>query len=200
MVNGRGERWRCRPSCAGVVVLLAALSGCAAGVAPPHLPAGAFPGSDGISHRLEEEARRARFTVIVFFGAGCPVQRAHDPRLLEIAARYRPLGVGMLAVDSEASADVASDRREARSRGYPFPILSDPEGTVADALGATYATYTVVVDADGRVRYRGGLDSDRGHLTSGAFLWLRDALDRLLAGREPDPAATHSLGCVLRRR
>ena len=60
-------------------------------------------------------------------------------------------------------------------------------GAAADALGATFATYTVVVDSAGRVRYRGGIDSDKQWLSDGATLWLRDALDRLLAGGDPDP-------------
>ncbi len=182
------------------MVLAAALAGCARPPGPPHLPDAALPGTDGASHRLADLARGAPFTVIVFFAAGCPVQRAHDARLREIFAAYRPRGVAMVAVDAEAGATAAGDGEEARARGYPFPILTDPEGAAADALGATYATYTVVVDAAGRVRYRGGIDSDRSHLTPGASPWLRDALDRLLAGREPDPVETTSLGCALRRK
>jgi hypothetical protein len=144
--------------------------------------------------------RGAPFTVVVFFSADCPCQRAHDGRLRDLFARYRPRGVGMVAVDAEATATPAGDREEARARGYPFPILTDPEGATADALGAAFATYAVVIDAGGRVRYRGGLDSDRNHITPGASAWLSDALDRLLAGREPEPAETTSMGCSLRRR
>jgi hypothetical protein len=79
-------------------------------------------------------------------------------------------------------------------------MLSDPEGATADALGAESATHTVVLDGRGRVHYRGGLDSDRNTLTETASPWLKDALDHLLAGREPEPAETTSLGCVLRRK
>ena len=34
---------------------------------------------------------------------------------------------------------------EARRRGYPFPILVDRGALLADAVGADYATYSVVV-------------------------------------------------------
>ena len=180
---------------------LLALAGCAPrGHLPVRVPDLTLPGSDGAAHRLEAIVRRAPFTVIVFFSADCPCQRAHDPRLRELFAQYRPRGVEVVAVDAEATATPASDRDEALARGYPFPLLTDPDGAVADALGAVWATYAVVVDASGRVRYRGGLDSDRTHLTEGAALWLRDALDRVLAGGEPEPAETSSLGCALRRR
>lgn len=180
--------------------IVLALAGCARTSVPLALPGAAFPATDGRTYRLGEIAAGAPFTVIVFFGAGCPVQRAHDARLRELHAAYHARGVAMVAVDSEASSDAALDREEARARGYPFPILSDPEGAAADALGATYATYAVVVDARGRIRYRGGIDSDRSHPTPGASPWLKSALDRLLEGREPDPAETTTLGCALRRR
>jgi hypothetical protein len=107
--------------------------------------------------------------------------------------------VDVLAVDSEAGASRERSAKEAKARAYPFPILADPRGALADALGAEFATYTVVVDATGRVRYRGGLDSDRAYLTKDASLWVRNAVDRLLAGGSPDPAQAEALGCALRR-
>jgi peroxiredoxin len=184
-----------------VLAFASALAGCGApGRTAARVPDVTLAGSDGAAHQLAEIVRRAPFTVVVFFSADCPCQRAHDARLRELFAQYRPRGVEVVAVDAEATSTLASDREEAQARGYPFPILSDPEGAVADALGAVWATYAVVIDGSGRVRYRGGLDSDRTHLTDGAALWLRDALDRVLAGREPEPAETSSLGCALRRR
>lgn len=183
------------------LLLLLALSGCASPARPPPgMPSAALPGSDGAPHRLDELARGAPFTVITFFSAACPCQRAHDARLMALYARYAPRGVAFVSVDAEATASLAVDREEARARGYPFPILTDPEGATADALDATFATYTVVVDPGGHVRYRGGIDSDKRWLSDGATPWLRDALDRLLAGGAPDPAETEPLGCALRRR
>jgi|HubBroStandDraft_6_1064221.scaffolds.fasta_scaffold768636_2 hypothetical protein len=186
---------------APVLCVLLALPGCApAPRPPPGLPTLALPGSDGAPHRLDLIARGAPFTVVTFFSASCPCQRAHDARLLDLSARYGPRGVAFVSVDAEATASLALDRDEARARRYPFPLLTDAGGAAADALGATWATYTVVVDSAGRVRYRGGIDSDKQWLSDGATLWLRDALDRLLAGGDPDPAETEPLGCALRRR
>jgi peroxiredoxin len=184
-----------------LLLVTAALTGCSTRLqGPPRLPDLTLAGTDGASHRLTEMVTRAPFTVIVFFSALCPCQRAHDARLRELFAQYHPRGVEVVAVDAEATSTLASDREEARARSYPFPILSDPDGAVADALGAEYATYAVVVDGSGRVRYRGGLDSNRKYLTDDAKLWLRDALDDLLAGVEPAHAETTTLGCALRRR
>jgi peroxiredoxin len=153
----------------------------------------------GEIYSLRKKATESRALVITFFSADCPTQRAHDARLRELYHRYRPRGVDFVAIDSEAAASPASAAREARERGYPFPILIDAEGRVADALGAEYATYTVVVDSKGSIRYLGGIDSDMHHLRPNASMWLRDALERLLAGESPSPPRTKTLGCPLQR-
>jgi hypothetical protein len=60
--------------------------------------------------------------------------------------------------------------------------------------------YSVVLDADGRVRYQGGLDSDKNRLTDDAEHYLRNALDDILAGREPRRHQSRTLGRSLQTR
>ncbi len=143
-------------------------------------------------------ADRAKLTVLVFFSAGCDCQTAHDVRLRELHRRYRPLGVEFFAVDSEIEAELSRDAAEVARRAYPYPLLLDRGGRLARQLGADYATYTVVLDAGGSVRYCGALDSDQVELHADATFYLRDALDALLAGRTPNVVRDQGLGCALR--
>ena len=175
------------------ISVVSVVGGCSTALDPPPLHA-----------RAPDDVVRltggAPLTAITFFSAHCKCQRAHDDRLKKIFADFAPRGVRFVMIDSEADASPDLDGAESRARGYPFSILSDPDGRFADLLGAEYATYTVVVDARGTVRYHGGLDSDRDHLSSDARPWLRDALDALLRGDEPADADPKTLGCSLRRR
>jgi hypothetical protein len=141
-----------------------------------------------------------KYTVVVFFSADCHVLRAHDERLRGIAADYAGRGIRFVALDSEAGATAARDDDEASSRKYPFPIRIDEGARIARAVGADYAGHTIVVDRTGAVVYRGGIDSDRVHLTRDATPYLRNALDDLVAGRSPRVAETKVLGCALRTR
>lgn len=159
-----------------------------------------LPMDVGEPYSLRAKAAESRALVITFFSADCPTQRAHDARLRELYAHYRPRGVEFVSIDAEAGSSRAIVARERRERGYPFPILVDAEGRVAGALGAEYATYTVIVDPEGIIRYRGGIDSDMLHLRPNASMWVRDALDRLLRGESPSPSNTKALGCPLQRR
>ncbi len=141
----------------------------------------------------------APFTVLVFYAKECNCLVAHDARLVELYGRFHDRGVAFLFVDSEVGADQARDDAELRRRGYPFPVVIDRGAKLANALGAEYATYSVVVDDAGRVRYHGGIDSDKSHLHEDATPYLGDALDDLVAGRPVRAAANEGLGCALRK-
>lgn len=141
----------------------------------------------------------ARLTVLVFFSAHCHCLDAHDARLRALEAAFRPRGVQLFMIDSEVGATRARDDREAERRGYAFPILLDPGARLADRLGAEYATYSVVLDPEGRARYAGGIDSDKTHLRDDAERYLEAAIGDLLAGREPRVAAGKTLGCALEK-
>jgi hypothetical protein len=104
-----------------------------------------------------------------------------------------------LLVDSEVSTSPEGAARAAAERGLPA-IARDPGARLADALDADYATYTAVFDAAGVLRYRGGIDSDRTVLHADASMFLRAALDDLLAGRAPRVAEGKVLGCALQKR
>jgi len=146
-----------------------------------------------------DDLARARLTVVVFYADHCPCFRVHEERIRALVRVYGPQGVRVLVVDSEVSATAAGDARAASERGLPA-IALDPGARLADALDAEYATYTVVFDEHGKVRYRGGIDNDKNVLHDDASPYLTNALDDLLAGREPRVAEGKALGCALQKR
>lgn len=175
-----------------------ALAACAPSV-PPRLPSSRLLAVEG-ERDVRAIVATSKLTVVTFFSATCPVQAAHDARLVALHARYAPRGVAFVAVASERDATPERVADEARRRAFPFPIMVDPGASLANALGVDTATWTVVVDADGFVRYAGGIDSDRTHLAVDATPYVADALDDLLDGRAPRLARGKSLGCTLQTR
>ncbi|HEY6463420.1 MAG TPA: hypothetical protein VIY73_24805 [Polyangiaceae bacterium] len=139
-----------------------------------------------------------RLTALVFYSPDCHCLSAHDARLVALAERYGPRGVRFLLVDSEVDANEARDADEARRRGYPFPIVVDPGARLAGQVHATYATFSVLLDASGRVLYRGGVDSDKQHMHDDATPYLADAIDDALGGRPVRRPEAKTLGCALR--
>jgi hypothetical protein len=164
---------------------------------PPALPPAPLLAGGAAPVDVRALASAAPFTVIVFFSRDCHCLSQHDERLRELFDAYHPRGVQFVLVDPEVTSSPAIDAAEAARRGYPFPLYFDPGARLARALDATYATYTVIVDAQGRPRYRGGIDSDETHLRPDATPYVRNALDDLLAGRAPRTPEAKVLGCSL---
>jgi hypothetical protein len=168
--------------------------------AVPHVPSVALESTGGGREVFPAGLTRAPWTVLVFFSADCPCFSVHEPRLRSLIRAYEPRGVRFLLVDSEIEASLARDAAIAREHDLLVPFVIDSGAVLADALVAEYATYSVVLDRDGAVRYRGGIDSDKSHLRADATPYLRRALDDLLTGNEPRQLESKALGCPLRTR
>lgn len=184
---------------AGLVLVVGPSVFACRGARPSTVPATPLTGLDGAPVDARRLVAAAPLTVLVFFSAGCHCLTLHDARLRALYEAYHPRGVQVVMVDSEARATPEADAAESTARGYPFPVVIDRGGRLADAVGAQYATYSVVVDSEGRIRYRGGIDSDKMRLSDDATPYVRDALDDLLAGHAPRRSETKSLGCSLQK-
>ncbi len=181
------------------VFALSTIVACASN-APLHVATPApLPGTDGASHSILPTAPDA-YTVVIFFSSGCHVLAAHDERVRNVAKSFAHRGVRFLGVDSEVDATLDRDRADIERRHYPFPVVLDRGGELARTLGGEFAGYTVILDREGNVRYRGGIDSDRVRLRDDATPYLSQALDDLLAGKTPRVPESKALGCALKLR
>jgi hypothetical protein len=124
----------------------------------------------------------------------------HDAVMKQLERELGPQGARFFFVDPESGATMEKDRQEAAERGYRWPILLDPGGQLSRAMEARFATATVVLDAEGKVHYRGGIDSSKRHPTPETKPYLREALQALLSGNRPTEAEPKSLGCYLRQK
>ena len=164
-------------------------------------PAFELPDTEGNSQALDGNGAPA--TVVVFTCNHCPYALAWHDRIASVARDYADRGVRVLAICSNDDERYPADSLEAMQQrvaddgGWPMPYLHDATQDVARAYGAKTTPDLFVVDADGRVRYRGAPDRDYGDPELNAE-WLRGALDAVLAGSDPDPAETKPVGCSIK--
>jgi peroxiredoxin len=156
-----------------------------------------LPDTEGREHGLEGT------TVVVFTCNHCPYALAWHDRILDVARDYADRRVRVLQVnpnDAErypADSYEAMKERVAADGGWPAPYLRDEDQSVARAYGARTTPDVFVVDPDGRIRYRGAPDADHRDPSQNAT-WLRDALDAVLSGAQPEPAETEPVGCSVK--
>jgi hypothetical protein len=139
---------------------------------------------------------------VVFTCNHCPYALAWHDRLISVALDYcdRAGVVFVNPNDAETHPRDSFDAMRARvdaDGGWPAPYLRDESQEVARAYGARTTPDVFLLDADGVLRYRGAPDAD--HRDEGLNAgWLRDAIDAVLEGREPDPAETEPVGCSVK--
>jgi peroxiredoxin len=159
-----------------------------------------LPDPTGARVRLSTHAPN-RPVVLVFFGTECPLANLYAPRLAELARSLEPSGVRFLAVNPVPQDGLPALARFARDHRLPFPVVKDPDGTVAARCGATRTPEVLVLDAARRVRYRGRIDDqyepggkNRGRPTRHD---LAEAIRELLAGQSVSVPETQAFGCLI---
>ncbi|MFN7923814.1 MAG: redoxin domain-containing protein [Bryobacteraceae bacterium] len=132
-------------------------------------------------------------TVLAFVSTVCPVAADYADRLRalrdELAAKHVPV----LMVYSNKTEPLADIRKHVRAVEWSFPVFRDDGNPVADAVGASYTPEVFVLDRTGKVRYSGAID-DAVNPARVKRRWAHDAVEAVLAGRDPEPARAKGFG------
>jgi peroxiredoxin len=160
-------------------------------------------GTDGLTHGLRELAG-ARGTVIAFICNHCPYVKAILPRLVRDARDLAPLGVTVIAInsnDSETYPEDSFDRMVELAPALAFPYLHDKSQTIARSYGAVCTPDFFGFDAALRLRYRGRLDaSNKTTAPEGTPRDLYEAM-RLIAATGRGPLQQSAgIGCSIKWR
>ncbi len=163
----------------------------------------ALSGVDGRTHSLADYAD-AEALVLVQSCNHCPYVLAWEDRLNAIQREYEDRGVAIVAVCSNDATTHPGDSFEnmvehAREKDYAIDYLHDEDQALARALGSERTPEVFVFDGERRLRYHGAIDDDRDEQAVAAH-FLRDALDAVLAGGEPEVADTPAVGCTVKWR
>lgn len=163
--------------------------------APPF----SLPATDGSRHGVSGGP-----VVVVFTCNHCPYALAWHERIQAVVRDYadRLPVLQVCANDAERyprDSFAAMRERVESEGGWPGPYLHDADQSVARAYGAETTPDVFVVDATGRLAYRGAPDADYDDPDQGAA-FLRGALDAVLEGRAPDPPETPPVGCSIKWR
>ncbi len=126
---------------------------------------------------------------------------AWEDRLNDVAREYEGRA-GLVAVNSNAGYlgdSVADMQARSQEKSFAFPFLYDETQEVAEAYGAARTPEVFLFDAEHRLVYHGTPDSDHKD-PRGAEPYLRDALEAVLAGEEPQVREIPPVGCTIKWR
>jgi peroxiredoxin len=104
----------------------------------------------------------------------------------------------MLSIASNVNESVELLRRVAQERKLPL-LLHDKHQLVADLYGAQTTPHLFVIDRQGILRYQGSYNDLTFRKRLPSRQYLNEAIEALLAGRQPELEQTTPYGCSIVR-
>lgn len=170
-----------------------------------------LPAVDGRHYSLKDFAS-ARLLAFVFTANHCPTAQAYEERLQKLHDEYAGKGVAVVAVSpndpqavrldelgySDLGDSLADIKIRAQERKFTFSYLYDGETqAMSRAYGPVATPHVFVFDRERKLRFAGRLDDSENPVKVTKHD-TRDALDALLAGKEPPVATTKVFGCSVK--
>lgn len=143
----------------------------------------------------------AKVIVLTMHTKGCPIGQQLMPDFNQLHAKYEPLGVKFLMMNSNTYDTPAMIAEEATDFGVKIPILKDPDQSIGEPLGVERSTETLIIEpGTWKILYQGPIN-DRvtyGRARAKADVHFASAvLDAMLAGQAVEPSYVAPEGCIL---
>ena len=151
------------------------------------------------------EKMRGKNGLLVMFSCNtCPYVIKSQPRTREMMAYAAERGIGMVIINSNEGYRNDEDSPEAMAayaekQEYKVPYVIDEKSKLADAFGATRTPEVYLFDATGKLLYKGAMEDNPANPSESKQLFLKNAIDNMLAGASIDPNSTKSIGCSIKR-
>ncbi len=171
-------------------------------------PAINFTARDMNGDAVELSKYKGRLIVLEWNNPGCPfVKKHYQGNMQKTQAAAAAQGVVWLTINSGAPGQqghmTGPEARQfvAGAGAKPTAYLLDPGGQVGKAYGAKTTPHLYVIDAQGRLVYRGAIDdkptADAGDIAT-ARNHVIEAIREVKAGKPVSVAETRPYGCSVK--
>ncbi|MEM9964894.1 MAG: redoxin domain-containing protein [Asticcacaulis sp.] len=194
---------------AGLMAAAVGFGGHVAHAARPGTTAPAFSLKDVDGKTVSLASLKGKVVVIDWANYQCPFDKMHyeSGNLPALQKKYTGKGVVWLTIHSSAPgkqgyhAPADMKKENVRVKNAATYVLTDYDGKVARAYDAKTTPQIYVIDKAGVLQYNGAIDSipsAKADTLAKAVPHGANAIDAVLAGKKPSPAATQPYGCNIK--
>ncbi len=170
-----------------------------------------LPGIDGKDWSLDDFSD-SELLLVVFTCNHCPTAQYYEERIKALVTDYKDKGVALVAINPNDPESVRLDelgwavrgdsfeemKAQAEERGFNFPYLYDGETeSVSRQYGPLVTPHAFLFDSERKLRYVGAID-DSERVEHVSTHYVRDTLDALLEGKQPEVTKTKVVGCSVK--
>jgi len=158
---------------------------------------------EGKFHELDYYLKIPGVKGLVVFvqGNGCPLVRKRIPELNRMREEFEKKGILFCMLNANRQDEPSGILEEAQNFKIKMPILIDDAQIVAQSLGVERTAEAFLIAAKGKkIVYHGAIDdrlSYQAEKPAAENHYLKDAINKLIAGREIEPANTEAPGCKI---
>ncbi|MCW5907510.1 MAG: thioredoxin family protein [Chitinophagales bacterium] len=148
----------------------------------------------------------AKGFIVVFTCNHCPYSKKYESRLVALDKKCKKKGYPVIAINPNDEVSHPEDsfekmKERAKEKGFTFPYLRDETQTVAAAYGAAKTPHVYILQKSGTdyiVKYIGAIDDNSDNEKQVKEKYVENAVDNLLAGKDPEPSTTKAIGCSIK--
>src|SRR5437870_9337390 len=163
--------------------------------------------ASGKTHSLSQY--KGKTVVLEWFNPECPFVKKHygSGNMQKLQEEYTGKGIVWLTIDSNAPGTEGNLSPEdaqkitASWKTHQTALLLDPEGNAGRAYGAKNTPNMVIINPEGKIIYRGGIDSKATPHPSdipSSTNYVKAALDQSLSGKSVSTPETKPYGCSVK--
>lgn len=133
----------------------------------------------------------------------CPYVQAHY-RLGSMTTLVEEFGDDIVWIGINSSNFSTPDHNKehmGEMDGVTWDVLSDASGDVGRQYGATHTPHIMVINAEGKLIFRGAIDADRNirrENNEGVRSFAREAITAAIAGETPEVQENQAYGCTVK--
>lgn len=158
---------------------------------------------------------RNKVVLLHFWSVQCPFEKVADPKMVALEQRWASnkdvvviavnanateIGAELQRSDDPAKPAYANIREHLKAKKMDFRVFVDHGNKLADLFGGKSTPHCFVIDQKGVLRYAGALDDDpQGDKGAATKEYARDAVEAVVAGKDPAVTETKPYGCTIKR-
>lgn len=148
----------------------------------------------------------AKGFLVIFTCNTCPYSVAYEDRINALDAKYKPLGVPVIAInpnnpERKPGDSFAAMKTRAAEKGFTFPYLLDEGQKIYPQYGATRTPHVFLLEKTSNgnvVKYIGAIDDNSRDASKVEEKFVENAVDAMLAGDEIKTTTTRAIGCSIK--
>ncbi|MFO7868801.1 MAG: thioredoxin family protein [Bacteroidales bacterium] len=148
----------------------------------------------------------AKGFIVIFTCNHCPYAVAYEERIIELHAKFAPLGYPVIAINPNDSKDYPEDnfeamQKRAKEKQFPFVYVFDKGQKIYPQYGATHTPHVFVLEKQNEkniVQYIGAIDNNYEEPENVTETYVADAVHALLRDTEIPKTKTVAIGCSIK--